>query len=144
MNEEQTEIQTPNFEGEEMKMPENTDAPPTTKEGASSTINSNGIILIILSLLLILILGGMYYWFSTLNTLSDIQPTPPHVERPTAEENNEPESTTAEAQTEAMQVTSTSDEIQAITADLEGTDLDSLDAEMAAIDAEIEAALSET
>ena len=142
MNEEQTEqtdsVQAPNFEGEEMKMPENTDAQPETKP-ESSIVNAP--LLITLTVLLILILGGMYYWFSTLTTTpAEITPA---VERPTAAQNNEPESTTAEAQTEVLQTTSTSDEISAIEADLEATDLDSLDAELGAIDAEMDAALSE-
>lgn len=136
MQEEQ-DIQTPNFEGEEMKMPENTDAQVEVKQSSSVV---NGPLLIILAVLLVIILGGMYYWFSTLTP--DTQPAPV-VERPTVEENNEPESTTAEAQVETMQAVSTSDEISAIEADLEATDLDSLDAELEAIDAELEAALSD-
>jgi len=139
MNEEQNDIQTPSFEGEEMKMPENTDVPTVEKE-KSSVIN--GPLLLGLAFLLILILGGMYYWFNTL-TQEEAVPVAPVVERPTAEENNEPESTTAEAQTDALMVTSPSDEITAIEADLEATDLDGLDAELEAIDAELEAALNE-
>lgn len=138
MNEEQN-IPTPDFEGEEMKMPENTDAPQMPPAEKSSIIN--GPLLAVLAILLIAILGGMYYWFST---LTPTEPAPaPVVERPTAAENNEPESTTAEAQTEVLNTVSTSDEIEAIEADLEATDLDSLDAELEAIDAELEAALEE-
>jgi uncharacterized protein HemX len=125
----------PNFEGEEMKMPENTDAQPEAKRESSVV---NGPLLLVLTLLLVLILGGMYYWFATLTT-NEIQ-TP---ERPIAEQNNEPESTTAEAQTETMQAVSTSDEISAIEADIEATNLDSLDSELNAIDAELEAGLNE-
>ena len=135
MNEEKKDIVTPDFSGEEMKMPENTDAQPEMKDSSSIV---SGPLLIILTILLVLILGGMYYWFNTLNAV----PTPsPTIERPTAEENNEPESTTAEAQVETMQAVSTSDEITAIEADVEATNLDSLDAELNAIDAELEAAL---
>ena len=126
----------PNYEGEAMKMPENTAAAPTTPVKESTVIN--GPLLAILAILLILILGGMYYWFSTLT--AEI-PAPPVVERPTPEQNNEPESTTAEVQTEVMQTTSTSDELGAIEADLEATNLDSLNSEMNAIDAELNAAL---
>jgi len=136
MNEENKDIQAPDFSGEEMKMPENTDAQPEVRESSSVV---NGPLLLILTLLLVFILGGMYYWFNSLN--SPVPVTTPVVERPTAEENNEPESTTAEAQVETMQAVSTSDEISAIEADLEATDLDSLDAELNAIDAELEAAL---
>ena len=129
-------ISEPNFEGETMKMPENTDIQ-SSSEGARSSV-INGPLLLILTILLVLILGGMYYWFTTLTPAP--QPTP-EVLRPTAEENNEPESTTAEAQADMMQVTSPSDEISAIEADLGSTDLESLDAELNAIDAEIDAAL---
>ena len=57
----------------------------------------------------------------------------------TAEENNEPESTTADAQVQALETVSTSNEIEAIEADIESTDLDELDAELEAIDAELDA-----
>lgn len=132
------EVQTPNFEGEEMKMPENIEAQPEEQKG-SSVVNAP--ILLILTVLLAVILGGMYYWFSTLTP--DAPVVVPEVERPTVEENSEPESTTAEAQVETLNTVSTSDEIEALEADLEATDLDSLDAELEAIDAELEAALSE-
>ena len=138
MNEEQN---TPNFEGEEMKMPENsTFSSPEPEAKRNNVVNAP--LLFILTLLLIVILGGMYYWFGKLNMEAQ-QPLPAPTERPSAEENNEPESTTAEAQTEVIETTSTSDEVTAIEADLESTDLDSLDAEMNAIEAEIDAALAE-
>jgi cytoskeletal protein RodZ len=130
-------VQQPDFEGEEMRMPENSD--PIKNESDSIV---NGPILLALGVLLVLLLGGMYYWFNVMN--QSPAPTPaPAAERPTAEENNEPESTTAEAQAETMQTTSTSDEVSAIEADLEATDLESLDAELNAIDAELDAALNE-
>jgi uncharacterized protein HemX len=134
MNED-TNVQKPDFEGEEMKMPENT----ATQQAASESTNDiiNGPLLVVLAVLLVAILGGMYYWFSTMTT-----PAPePVIERPTPEQNNEPESTTAEAQTDIMLTTSPSDEITAIEADIEATDFDNLDAELQAIDAELEAAL---
>lgn len=133
-------VQEPNFDGEAMKLPENSDVQPTITEERSSLIG--GPILIVLVLLLVLILGGMYYWFATLNGTTEAVPPVP-VERPTPEENNEPESTTAEAQVDTLLVTSPSDELSAIEADLEATNLDSLDAELQAIDAEIDAALAE-
>ncbi len=136
MSEEQNTPQVPNFEGEEMKMPENS-APITAQEAPRNTA-VNAPLLLILTVLLIVILGGMYYWFSKLNMESQA-PTPAPIERPTAEENNEPESTTAEAQTEVIQTTSTSDELDAIISDLEATDLDSLESELEAIEAEIDA-----
>jgi len=135
MNEENTP-QVPNYEGEPMKMPENSRSTEANVE-KSSVINTP--ILFTLGILLLVILGGMYYWFSTLEDAQTI-PTPT-VERPTAEENNEPESTTAEAQAGTMLTTSTSDEIEAIEADIEGTNLETLDAELDAIDAELDASM---
>lgn len=137
MNEDH-KVQAPNFEGEEMKMPENTDSQPAVKPEKSSVIN--GPLLLILAVLLVGILGGMYYWFGTLTATPADTPIP---ERPTPEQNNEPESTTAEAQAGAMMTTSSSDEISAIEADVEATDLDDLDAELNAIDAEFEASAQE-
>lgn len=132
---EEKNIQVPDFSGEEMKMPENTDVQPEVVEKTSPV---NGPLLVGLAVTLIIILGGMYYWFSTMTTTPAPAPT-----RPTQEQNNEPESTTAEAQVETMQAVSTSDEIAAIEADVEATNLESLDAELNAIDAEMEAAFQE-
>lgn len=142
MKEEQPQVQAPDISGEEMKMPENLNA---TEGSSHSTAPLNGIIIVILVLLLVFILGGLYIWFSQLmlNTDQSVAPTNTGIERPTAAENNEPESTTAEAAVEAAQAMSTSDEIAAIEADIEATDLDALDAELNAIDAELEAALTE-
>lgn len=97
---------------------------------------ANGPILILLVALLIAVLAGMYYWLTVMQANTAIAPSV--ISRPTAAENNEPESTTAEAQVEMMQAVSSSDEINAIEADLESTNLDSLDAELNAIDAEME------
>lgn len=132
-------VQAPDLTGEEMKMPENSTVTPTRTDDESTPVN--GIIIAVLAILLIAILAGMYYWFSQLTNQVEIPA--PVVERPTAEENNEPESTTAEATVETQSALSTSDEIAAIEADIEATDLDALDAELTAIDAELEAALSE-
>ncbi len=140
MEEEKKEIQTPDFSGEEMKLPENsTDSIETTE--TKSTVS--GAVLIVLALLLVTILAGLYYWFTTINNVTSTQPQPITVERPTIEENNEPESTEAEAEVETLGAVSTSDEIEAIEADIESTNLDELDAELNAIDAELDAALSD-
>ena len=101
---------------------------------------ANGPILVLLVVLLIAILGGMYRWFVILN---NEVPTINAGLRPSAAENNEPESTTAEARVEAMGVVSSSDEIPAIEADIESTDLDSMESELDAIEAELDAALQE-
>lgn len=101
---------------------------------------ANGPILLLLIVLLLAILGGMYRWFVI---LEKEVPTFPSSLRPSALQNNEPESTTAEAQVEAYGVVSTSDEIPAIEADIEGTNLDSLEGELDAIEAELDAAIVE-
>jgi len=100
---------------------------------------ANGPVLILLVILLVAVLGGMYRWFVVLNN-KDI-PTIMTSSRPTEAQNKEPESPTAQAQTEAYKVVSNSDEVPAIEADIEGTNLDSLDSELNAIDAEIDAAV---
>jgi len=123
--------EAPDFSHEEMKMPETA---MTQRSSHSESSVVNGPLLAVLALLLILILSGMYYWFN----IMDAPTAQPTAVRPTAEQNNEPESTTAEAQTETMQAVSSSDEISAIEADLEATNLDSMDSEMQAIDAEMQ------
>jgi len=142
MNEQYNDATVPDTSEEEMKLPEN--ARPQAQPATESTAPLNGIIIVILIFLLIFILGGLYVWFSQLTLQDNDSDLPaPAVERPTAEDNNEQESTTAEAVVEAQQAVSTSDEISAIEADLQATDLDNLDAELNAIDAELEAALGE-
>ena len=128
----------PDLSGEEMKLPENSAPQATANE--TRAVPVNGIVIVILALLLIFLLGGMYYWFSQLT--ANVVVEAPVVERPTAEENNEPESTTAEAAVEIQNTMSTSDEIIAIEADIAATDLDSLEAELNAIDAELDAAMN--
>ena len=132
---EKPDVSLPDFEGEKMKMPENSEPLVTTTEESSVV---NGVLLTIITLLLLAILGGLYYWFIIMNTTV---PAPVVTERPTAEQNTEPESTTARAQTDTMLTTSPSDEINAIEADIEATNLESLDMELQAIEAELEAAL---
>ena len=90
---------------------------------------------------LIGVLGGLSWWAH----LGDEAPpaATPLSERPTAAENNEPESTTAEAEVETMQAVSPSDSLSAIEADIENTQLNSLGAELEAIEAELEAALED-
>lgn len=93
-------------------------------------------IIILLILILLAILGGFYYWYTlVIEEANTITAT-----RPTAEANNEPESTTAEARTQTLDVVSTSDELPAIRADLESTKLDDLDTEIPAIESELNAA----
>lgn len=119
---------------------------PTTKENElTAAVHTesiaNGPILVLLVILLLAILGGMYRWFILLD--NDIPAIPASL-RPSAEENNEPESTGAEARAEAMGVVSNSSEIPAIEADIDSTDLDTLESELNSIEAELDAALEET
>lgn len=102
---------------------------------------ANGPILVLLVILLLAILGGMYRWFVLLD--NDV-PSISAGLRPNAQENNEPESNSAEARAEAMGVVSNSNEIPAIEADIDSTDLDSLESELDSIEAELNAALEET
>lgn len=138
MNEEKNQPVAPNFEGEVMKMPENNDRTDSDLNEHSSIITAP--LLFTLAVLLVLILAGMFYWFTVVNS-DPVTPQVIEVERPTPEENNEPESTTAEAQVETMQAVSTSDELSAIESDIEGTLLDNIDDELEAIEAEIEASI---
>jgi len=121
-----------NFDGAEMKMPTNAEVQPEP----SKLIN--GPLLLMLTVLLVMVLTAMYMWFSTMTNDASVQQTS---DRPTALENNEPESTTAEAQTDTMLTTSSSDEISAIQADIAATNLDNLDTEMIAIEAQMDASL---
>jgi hypothetical protein len=123
------------FKKEELKMPEES-------FGVSSVPSEEhspqlGLILGILIVFLMLILAGLFLWGEYIHQST----TPPvievQVERPTPEENNEPESTNAEAQVETMSALSTSDEIGAIESDLSGTDVENLTAEETAIEAEL-------
>lgn len=137
MEQENQNPQEPVISDVEMKMPEESFGTPVEHSDKTTHL---GIILGILIVLLVLILGGLYLWGATLqNSPAPVQTTP--VVRPTPEENNEPESTTADAQVQALETVSTSNEIEAIQADIESTNLDELDAELDAIDAELDAAL---
>lgn len=124
----------PNLDDVPMHMPEGDLAPAAEAPPHSIT---TGPIIILLVVLLVLILGGMYWWYVTKLQVPEVTPD---TMRPTAEQNNEPESTTAEAQVENLNAMSPSNELSAIEADLEGTNLDSLDTEITAIEAELDAA----
>ena len=126
----------PNFEGEEMKLP-------TVRSERTAPVAKNQSLLtwpiiILLFLILIAILGGLYYWY-ILVTKPEMIDT---LLRPTAEQNNEPESTTAEARTGVTDVVSTSDEPGAIRADLTSTQFEDIDTLTAPIESELNAAVS--
>ena len=90
-----------------------------------------GVIIIMLTLTL----GGLLLWGWQLNKQANI----PVVENVIV--NNEPETPRADADTQILETLSPSDELNAIEADLESTNLDSLDTDLTSIDTEIDAAL---
>ena len=134
MEEENNNIEEPIISDEEMKMPEE-DIGMSEPQKSSHLSAILGVLIIVL----VLILVGLYLWGTTFNTPAEVPEAA--AERPTIEQNNEPESTNAEADVETAQAVSTSDEIEAIEADIESTDIEELDAELNAIDAELDAAL---
>lgn len=126
MNPDQQNV--PQVDETELKMPEGTVTTKPHKSPLTITI------IVLLVLILIAILAGLYLWASSLMNTETI---PVEVTRPTIEENNEPESTTAEARTATTQVVSTSDEIDAIEADLESTLFPDLESDFNSIESEL-------
>lgn len=107
-----------------------------TPEGYTTEARAhNGPILGILVIILVLILGGLYLWGSMLDSQNEV------VETPIV--NNEPETPRAEADVEIMQTLSPSDELSAIEADITNTNLDTIDADIQAMDAETEPVFAE-
>jgi len=130
-------IKEPDFEGEVMKIPTTMQSSESdTQLTAQNTLNTP--IIVVLTLILVAIFGGLAYWYYLVTTMSV---APASSTRPTPEMNQEPETPTSVARTEATDVVSTSDELAAIEADIESTNIDDLDMEMNAIEAELNAAL---
>ncbi len=124
----------PNFEGEEMKLP----TKKTDLAAASDTHSeTKGAFIVVLVVALIVILIGLVFWYRTANPVA-IAPVSLPI-RPAIETNKEPETTTATAQVDSLEVMSTSDEMVTIEADLESTDLNNLEAELTQIEAELAA-----
>jgi len=111
----------------EMKMPEG-------YEHIHEKPSYLGIFIGIMIILLVVVLGGLYMW----STYIVEQNNPSQAVRPTDEENNEPESNKAEADTSNASVVSTSDDLGAIEADLDSTQLFEFDADLNAIEAELD------
>lgn len=98
-------------------------------------------LLSLLCFVLMAILSGLYIWFVGITTPP--AEFAPKAERPSVEENKEPESTTARAKTDiSIQALSPSDEIGTIESDLETTNLDELEQELSALDEELNIMLS--
>lgn len=116
---------------EDLKMPEE-DFGTVSSENDSSYLV---FILVALIIILILLLGGLYLWGSTFNQAA---PAPAiSNDRPTAQENREPESNNARADVETAAAMSNSTNLSAIEADLDSTNLDDLDADIIDIEAEL-------
>lgn len=127
-----------NPEQEQPVIPDSEMKFPTQMPGQQDpTEEHRGMIIIILGAALIILLVGLFLWYRA--SQMPVPTSLPEATRPTAEMNNEPESTTAEAQTESFGALSTSDEIDAIEADLESTNLESLDSELLQIETELNA-----
>lgn len=124
----------PVISDDELKMPEETFGNVTPSDQDSSYLV---FILGALIVILVLLLGGLYLWSSTMN--QEIPIPSMSNERPTAEENNEPESNNAEADVETAAAMSTSDSLDAIEADLNSTELNDLDSGLNEIQIEMEA-----
>ncbi len=126
----------PTFRKDELKMPQE-------HFGSGELLTEKpsyfGIVLSILIVILMCILGGLYAWSEIILKNRALENELPTATRPTKEENNEPESTTAEAQVETLGAMSTSDEIDAIEADLESTRIEDevFEADMGAIETEL-------
>lgn len=121
--------QVPSVDESELKIPEQIETPAPARSPLTV------VIIVLLVAILLALLVGLYIWSTTLTA-----PAPIETERPTAEENNEPESTTVEATVDTLQAVSTSNEIDAIEADLDATFITDLDTEFTAIEAELDAA----
>ncbi len=107
-----------------------------TQEDYATDSNQShiGPILGVLIIVLVLIFGGLYLWGAEVSDqTADIQPR--------QIENNEPETVRANADADILNVVSSSDELDAIEADLESTDLDSLNTELDEINRELDATL---
>jgi hypothetical protein len=120
-----------NTDTESVRMPE---------ENLMVTSHSHmGPILGALIVVLVLILGGFYLWGSSLS--SDIEI--PIETQGEPFNNSEPETPRAAADAQIFETLSPSDEINAIEADLESTNLDSLGSELIVVERELDTALQD-
>ncbi len=110
--------------------------PNETQKHFSDTHHSHvGPILGVLIVVLILILGGLYLWGSILSEGGNEA----RVERTIP--NNEPETPRANADAKIFNTTSSSNDLDAIYADLESTDLNSLETELGQVETEMSASM---
>lgn len=106
----------------------------TTTEAQETNL---GPILAILLIVLVLILGGLYLWGAQLSKKSTIEDVERH------RVNDEPETVRAEADTKIFSTVSTSNTLEAIEADLSGTNIDVLDTDMSALENEVTKSIGE-
>jgi hypothetical protein len=128
-------ISTPRYDDAKMKLPGDR----SPKRGSDTMVKQThfGLIIGLLFIVLILVLGGLMLWQQVL--VSPPAVTVVDTTRPGPEVNGEPESVTAVAEIEASSALSTSNELDAIAADLGSTNFDTLERELPAIDAEVAA-----
>jgi hypothetical protein len=122
----------PTFTKEELKMPRERFGEKIDQEQEPPSVA--GIVLSILIVILILILGGLYMWGAEIQRALNTPEALPTNSRPTPAQNNEPESTNAEAAVESLNAMSTSNEIAPMQADLESTLIESGETNLNAID----------
>ncbi len=116
-----------------MKMP---DTAMQTRAGKTDIPHREfGIIIWLLIGVLALLLIGLFLWYRSLETQTVRAPL--DATRPSAAENQEPESRNAVVDVDTFRTMSNSDELKTIDADLESTRLDSLAAEQTAIENEL-------
>lgn len=125
----------PNFEGEEMKIPEGMAEVESSATPTKSVLNTTVIIILVLAL--IAIFTGLGYWYYLVMNNTPMREIGPDdnaiLEIDTTNEGSVPTETTTEV--------TTSDEIDALEADINNTELEELDKELNQIDAELEAEL---
>jgi cytoskeletal protein RodZ len=116
----------PHIDPEDLKFP--------TVEEAVARPHTMRWVLVAIIVVLVAILIGLLFWLYQLRIVATETPavTP---DRPTAEENNEPESTEAESAAAAQQVLSPSTELSSIETDLAGTQIIELEPLFADVEA---------
>jgi cytoskeletal protein RodZ len=120
------------FETTDIKMPEENflgGSVPVAKKKSALPV-----LLILIIIMLTGVLAGLLWWAYELLKVETPTEVIPDVVRPTPEENNEPESTKAEAEVETIQAISSSDELPDIKADLDATNIKDLDSELQTIE----------
>ncbi len=104
-------------------------------EGQRISHSHLGPVLGVLLLLLVVVAAGLYLWGA------ELQKDVANQEAPRDIINNEPETPRAEADIQILETLSTSNEIGAIEADIMSTNLDTLDADIAAVEQEMRTAI---